>query len=235
MAVALARWAAEWQFRCWRRDRVPQSGRSAMCSSGSARVTYEVFSNTGTLKQTITVTVPTVDNNRAVAGCWFDSQFSLYTTNFSDTKVVKHNLAINPATGHTQSLFANTVLQAPDGHTESLVAAVNGSWDSGHAGPTTKKILKYSSTGQFLTDCSPAPENGGTDWMDCRPIKSRCSTHRGDRSSSVSMWARAVGKGTTLRSLIVGRTAYAIRLLPPYDGTGGMLVANNQTIVQLDG
>ncbi len=66
---------------------------------------YEVRSNAGALKQTITIGT-TVGSE--TAGCWFDSQFNLYTTDFTNTKVIKHNLA----TPHYYSLFADTGVEA---------------------------------------------------------------------------------------------------------------------------
>ena len=67
---------------------------------------YEVRSSTGALKETINT-----GTNKEVAGCWFDSQFNLYTADIYNTRVLRRNLA-SPA--HTQSVFANTLLQAPD-------------------------------------------------------------------------------------------------------------------------
>jgi len=186
---------------------------------------YEVRDKTGALKQTIT---SSVNPKKDVAGCWFDSQFNLYTADFNNTKVVKYNLADS----HASSVFANTNAQAPDGNSESITMAVNGDVYVGHF---DGQLLRYRSDGAFIASYAPAIESGGqgTDWIDLSTDqKTIFFTSRGRdiRRFDVSTLGT-----TTLTTLGAGGTAYAIRLLgPSFNGNNGLLVADSVNIKQLN-
>ncbi len=197
---------------------------------------YEVRSNAGALKQTITIGLGL--QKKEVSGCWFDSQFNLYTTDFNATKVVKHQLA----PPHTQSIFADTAIAAPDGHSESVVMAVNGDVYVGHAGNAngsgSKSIVKYSSAGgAALASYTPAVENRGTDWMDLSTDqRTMFYTSRGRLIKRFNVDTNTqLGNFADLTATTPTGQAFAIRLLPPFDGTGGLLVADNVNIKQLNG
>ncbi len=195
---------------------------------------YEVRSSAGTLKQTIT---SNVNPKKDVAGCWFDSQFNLYTADFNNTKVVKYNFA----TPHAASTFANTELQAPDGHSSSIVMAVNGDVYVGNAGNAngtgTRNILRYRSDGAFLGSFTPAVEDRGIDWMDlATDQRTMFYTSRGRLIKRFNVGTiTQLGNFADLSTTTPTGEAYAIRLLPPFDGTGGLLVADNVNIKRLNG
>ncbi len=195
---------------------------------------YEVRSSAGTLKQTIT---SNVNPKKDVAGCWFDSQFNLYTADFNNTKVVKYNFA----TPHAASTFANTELQAPDGHSSSIVMAVNGDVYVGNAGNAngtgTRNILRYRSDGAFLGSFTPAVEDRGIDWMDlATDQRTMFYTSRGRLIKRFNVGTNTqLGNFADLTATTPTGEAYAIRLLPPFDGTGGLLVADNVNIKRLNG
>src|SRR5262245_55762504 len=65
---------------------------------------YEVYDKNGGFKQTIDINIQGLQD-KDTAGCWFDSVFNLYTADFYNTKVIKHNLAVP----HAQSVFADTL------------------------------------------------------------------------------------------------------------------------------
>ncbi|HYN07389.1 MAG TPA: hypothetical protein VES67_08370 [Vicinamibacterales bacterium] len=199
---------------------------------------YEVRSNAGALKQTITIGLGL--QKKEVAGCWFDSQFNLYTADFNNTKVVKHELAGS----HAQSIFADTAVAAPDGHSESIVMAVNGDVFVGHAGNAngtgTRNIVRYRSTGgTAIATYSPVVENRGIDWMDlASDQRTMFYTSRGrlvKRFNATGTTGNQLSDFTTLPGTTPTNVAYAIRLLPPFDAnaSGGLLVADNATIKRL--
>jgi len=187
---------------------------------------YEVRDKTGSLKQTIT---SSVNPKKDVAGCWFDSQFNLYTADFYNTKVVKYDITGS----HASSVFADTNAQAPNGNTESIVMAVNGDVYAGHA--VTGKLLRYRSDGAFLASYTPALESGatGVDWIDLSTDqKTIFFTSRG---RDIRKFDVATAITTTLTTLGAGGQAFAIRLLgPSFNGSDGLLVADNVNIKQLN-
>jgi hypothetical protein len=179
-----------------------------------------------------------------VAGCWFDSKFNLYTADFDDTKVIKHDLAIDSQTGlRTQSLFANTQTDAPDGHSNSIVMAVNGAVyvGQGAGSPVQPELLSYRSDGTFLDSDTPDIETGGgIDWMDlATDQRTMFYTSRGRAIKRYNVETDTqLGDFVTLPVETVGNTsakAFAIRLLgPSFNGSHGLLVADNLNIKRLD-
>jgi hypothetical protein len=191
---------------------------------------YEVRDKTGSLKQTIT---SSVTPKKDVAGCWFDSQFNLYTADFYNTKVVKYDLAGS----HASSVFADTNAQAPNGHSESIVMAVNGDVYVGHAGDglLSRQLLRYRSDGAFIASYTPAIESGGTgvDWIDLSVDQK--TIYFTSRFRDIRKFDVSTNTTTVLTTLGAGGQAFAIRLLgPSFDGSNGLLVADSENIKQLN-
>ena len=152
-----------------------------MCSSRSAVGSTEVRDKNNNYQAK--GTVQTLDNpKKDVGGCWFDSQFNLYTTDREHMKVVKFNLA----NSHTASPFANTNLATPqlgrDGGQRGRVcrpcrlaapAPADTAATASCSIPTLRLPISAASTGWI----SP-------------PISGRCSTRREDVSSNGSMSRR---------------------------------------------
>jgi hypothetical protein len=196
---------------------------------------YEVRSNTGALKETITIGTSSYYGD--TAGCWFDSQFNLYTTDFQNTRVFKFDLAT-----HVPSLFADTGVQAPNGQSSSIVMAVNGDVYVGHAGDGEggqRKLLQYRSDGAFLDSDTPVTEfGGGIDWIDLSTDHSTMFyTSRGRLIKRFNVVSDTpLSDFATLPGSTPISTAFAIRLLgPSFNGNDGLLVADNENIKRLNG
>ena len=79
---------------------------------GVASGSYNVYDNSGVFKETISDGLGGI-----TTGCAFDSNLDLYTTNFSNTKVIKY------ADAHPHNVLQtiDTGATSPGGHSESIV------------------------------------------------------------------------------------------------------------------
>ena len=146
--------------RCVRRDR-----------HGRVRglVVSTAANNTATRKQTITDRYSAC-RTKEVAGCWFDSQFNLYTADFGNTKVVKHQLAGD----HAQSDFCGHGHEAPDGHSDvdrdggerRRLRGPCGRRPAGKELSCDTAVTAWRPPAPDLTSTIRQVENGGIDWMD---------------------------------------------------------------------
>ncbi|MCB0176188.1 MAG: hypothetical protein KDJ97_37160 [Anaerolineae bacterium] len=162
-------------------------------------------------------------------GCAFDSAGDLYTTNFGNTRVIKYD----NEPPHSILQVINTGMTSPGGHSESIVFAANGDFYVGHA-DGNGLIHKYDAIGNLETTFSVAVDNRGTDWIDLASDQNTFFyTSEGraiqvyDTSTKTQLdnFATLPGSGN----------AFALRLLPPGDGTGGLLVADRANIKRLNG
>jgi YVTN family beta-propeller protein len=190
-----------------------------------------VYHNTGTATSPNYVLVETLTDgsgNGFTYGCAFDSASNLFTTNFSNTKVFEFD-ANSP---HSIRQTIDTNAQDAGGHSESVLKDSNnnlyvGDPDGG------RLLLKYDPIGTFITSFAPARESRGTDWIDlAADQKTVFYTSEGTHVKSFDVSANT--QLADFSSALTGSFAYALRLLPPYDGSGGLLVADSQTIVRLD-
>lgn len=184
---------------------------------------YKVYNNNGTFKETIGDPL-----GLSTTGCAFDpNRTKLYTTNFFTTKVKVYNRA----SPHTMLQTIDTALQSPGGHSESIVFAADGSFYVGHA-DGDRDIHKYNAAGVFQTKFNVATGPRGSDWIDlAADQKTMFYTSEGGliRRYDVS------GAGAQLADFAnIGGISYALRLLPPGDGSGGLLVARNDSVKKLD-
>jgi hypothetical protein len=185
---------------------------------------YKVYDNAGVFKETITDS----QGNGFTAGCAIDSTFHLYTTNFSNTKVVRY--AIIPP--HIVLQTIDTGVTSPGGHSESIVFDGIGNFYVGH--PDGNHLVhKYNVAGVLERTYAVAIEVGGrgSDWIElASDQKTLFYTSEGRiiRRFDVS------GEGTQLSDFgnlgeLSGKL-FALRLLPPGDGSGGLLVAGRDHI-----
>jgi len=176
---------------------------------------YNVYDNSGTFKETID------QGNHATytTGCAFDSSFNLYTTNFSGGEVIKFD-GSDP----------HSVLQT--------ITATSGAEDvvfdqAGNFYVTSARsadvIHKYDASGTFVTDYS----TGESDWVDLAANQTTMF-FTGESGGRVQRFDLAANTALT-DFASVDPFAYALRLLPPGDGSGGLLVADSSTIKRLDG
>ncbi len=183
---------------------------------------YNVYDNTGALKDSVND-----GQGGFTTGCAFNGGLDkLYTTNFSNTKVEVYDNAIP----HTLSQTVDTAANGGSA-SESVVFASNGDFYVGNAGANA--ILRYNAAGTFQQSYAAATEDRGTDWLDlASDQKTMFYTSEGGRIMRFDV----SGAGAQLADFAnIGGVSYALRLLPPGDGSGGLLVANSTDIKRLDG
>ena len=182
---------------------------------------YQIYDRLGNFKQTITT------QSGFTTGCAFDSDGDLYTTYFSSGNVVVFD-------GDEPHGILQTIISGANGATtpESVVFAKDGSFYVGHVGGS-QDILKYNAAGVFQQTFNAAVGPVGTDWIDLAANQTTMfHTSEGRQirrydlstSSQLTDWAVLPGSGR----------AFAFRILPPGDGTGGVLVADEVDIKRLN-
>lgn len=208
---------------------LPQAAMAASWDVGDVFVgvsngTYQVYDNNGVFKETISDGL-----GGFTTGCAFNPDLSrLYTTNFSNTKVVVYD---DPHP-HPIVQVVDTNATSPGGSSESVVFDAAGNFYVGHADGNAD-VHKYDPTGTLLATFNVATEARGSDWLDLaadqitlfytsegRQIK------RFDTSANAQLADYVVLPGSGI--------AFALRLLPPGDGTGGLLVADSSDVKRVD-
>lgn len=185
---------------------------------------YNVYDNAGVFKETISDGL-----GGSTTGCAFNNSLDkLYTTNFSNTKVV----AYNDASPHTIAQTIDTGAVSPGGHSESVIFADNGDFYVGHP-DGNKDIQRYDAAGVYQQSYDVVIESRGSDWMDlASDQKTMFYTSEGGLVKRYDV----SGVGAQLTDFAsIGGVSYALRLLPPGDGSGGLLVAHTADIKRLDG
>lgn len=189
--------------------------------AGIASGSYNVYSNGGTFKETISD-----GSGGFTTGCSFNPSLDkLYTTNFSSSKVVVYD--------NTSPHSIVQTITTGKAAAESIVFAGNGHFFVG--GPSDPEIEEYDASGTLVdNDTVAADGTGGPDWIDLAAdqktifytSESRV-VRRFDAAADVQLadFATLPGAGT----------AFALRLLSPGDGSGGLLVADRGDVKRLDG
>ena len=193
--------------------------------AGVSNGSYNVYDNAGVFKETISDGL-----GGFTTGCAFNGALDkLYTTNFGNTKVVVYN----DASPHTIAQTVDTAAINPGGQSESVVFAANGDFYVGHP-DGDEDIQRYNAAGTYQQSYNVAIEARGSDWMDlAADQKTMFYTSEGRKimkydvsaDSQLADFAVLPGAGK----------AFALRLLPPGDGSGGLLVADAGEIKRLDG
>lgn len=188
---------------------------------GDAKGHYLVYANGGTFKETL-------DNGVSgfATGCEFNNDFSqLYTTAFSAGQIVKF-ASTDP---HVRSSFGTPGQLNP----ESIVFKTNGGFFVG--GPRSATILEYDASDNLIMSYSVAPTDTthGTDWIE---LSSNQTTlfYTGE-GRVIKRYDTAAGQLADFARLPGFGAAYALRLLPPFDGTGGLIVADRYDVKRLNG
>jgi hypothetical protein len=192
---------------------------------------YKVYDNAGTFKETITQPTP----SGFTTGCAFNnSESHLYTTNFSLNEVVRFQSA-PPAHLADQVLPTPgvTPTPGPEASNESISFMASGNYLVGHADGGAD-VHQYTETALLVAEYDVATEDRGSDWIDLAANQTTLFyTSEGQRVLRFD-----IGTNTQMADFatgLPGSAAYALRILPPGDGSGGVLVADTQTIVRLDG
>lgn len=192
--------------------------------AGVAGGSYNVYDNAGVFKETISDGL-----GGFTTGCAFNGALDkLYTTNFSSTKVVVYN----DASPHTIAQTVDTNAINPGGQSESVVFAANGDFYVGHP-DGDDDIQRYNAAGVYQQSYDVAIENRGSDWMD---LAVNQTTMFYTSEGGLVKRYDVSGAGAQLADFAsIGGANFALRLLPPGDGTGGLLVAHTADIKRLDG
>jgi hypothetical protein len=183
---------------------------------------YNVYDNAGIFKQTITSPL-----GATTTGCSFNlTGDKLYTTNWSNNKVVVYDNADPHTTLQT--------ISTSSGRNESIVFAADGTFYVSHSlgGSMGGSIDHYDAAGNLIANLAPGVR---TDWMDLAKDQKTMfysdevshAVHRFDVSARTALPDFATG--------LPGLNTFGLRLLPPGDGTGGLLVATSNAVERLDG
>ncbi|HEX9635688.1 MAG TPA: hypothetical protein VGB34_09440 [Candidatus Limnocylindria bacterium] len=192
--------------------------------AGIADGQYNVYDNAGTFKETISD-----GQGGFTTGCAFNPTLDkLYTTNFSAGNVVVYN---DPS----PHAIAQTIDTAAQGGAapESIVFAANGDFYVGHA-DGDRDIQRYNAAGAYQQSYDVATDARGSDWIELAADQDTIYytsegrlVMRYDVSTSTQL--------ADFATLPDSGAAFALRLLPPGDGTGGLLVADSGDVKRLDG
>ena len=194
---------------------------------------YRVYDNSGVFKESITASL-----TGQTAGCAFNpAGDKLYTTYFFQNRVVVFDA--NPPHDVLDSI--DTTAHG-DANPESVVFAANGDFYVGNAGgvPVGDEAVQiYDADGTFLRRFIVAVENRGSDWITLAADQRTLfyTSERGQRILRYDVVAdlQLPDFAVLPSPSTMSAGAFALRLLPPGDGSGGLLVANTHNIVRLDG
>jgi uncharacterized repeat protein (TIGR01451 family) len=175
---------------------------------------YNVFDSAGNLKETISDGI-----GGTTTGCTFNPDMSkLYATNWTNDRVDVYD-----ATSHAlvQSFRTRT------DHNESIVFAADGTYYVSHP---ANGIEHYSAAGVLLATLAA---NVRSDWMDLSSDQK--TMFFTDEGPVIHRWD--LSTNTRLADFATSPTgsAFGIRLLPPGDGSGGLLVAAATNVLRYDG
>ena len=191
--------------------------------AGVSNGQYTVYDNGGTFKETLSDGL-----GGFTTGCAFNPALDkLYTTNFSTSNVVVYDNASPHA-----STPINTAAQG-GGNAESIVFASNGDFYVGHAGGNAD-IQRYNAAGTYQQSYNVGIERRGSDWIDLAADQQTMfytsegrNVFRYDVAGDAQLANFAALPGSGI--------AFALRLLAPGDGSGGLLVADDGDVKRLDG
>jgi sugar lactone lactonase YvrE len=188
---------------------------------------YQIRDASGVLKETITGPF-----SGSTTGCAFNNDLTrLYTTFFDVTKVVAFDFA-HPH-GAVQTIDAAAT--SPGGHSESVTFAANGHYYVGHP-DGNKRLHEYDGAGNLVTTFAIATDDRGTDWEDLTVDQSTLFyTSEGRRILRFNVATNSQLADFANLGAPAGQRSYAIRLLEPRDGSGGLLVADTVDVKRLDG
>jgi hypothetical protein len=195
--------------------------------AGVSNGQYKVYDNNGTFKETISQGVPGF-----TTGCQFNNaQDHLYTTNFSTNQIFRFQ---DPSPHLIDQMVPTPGLTPPtDASNESISFMASGNYLVGHADGGAD-VHQYTETGLLVAEYDVGREFRGSDWIDLAANQTTLFY----TSEGMRVLRFDIGTNTQMADFaasLPGSNAYALRILPPGDGSGGVLVADTQTVVRLDG
>jgi hypothetical protein len=180
---------------------------------------YNVYDNAGTFKETIGQAI----GSGETTGCAFNpAKTKLYTTNFQNDMVAVFDDADPHAVLHTFSTGLTS--------NESVVFGAAGNYYVGHA-DGDRDIEKYDSSDNLLATYDVVTGPRGTDWVELS--KDQSTIFYTSEGSTIRRFDTATSTQLPDFSTALNES-FALRLLPPGDGSGGLLVANFADVKRLD-
>ena len=180
---------------------------------------YNVYDNTGVFKETIDQAI----GSGETTGCAFNpAKTKLYTTNFQNDMVA----VFDDADPHTVLHTFSTGLT----DNESVVFDAAGNYYVGHA-DGDRDIEKYDSSDSLLATYDVVTGPRGTDWVELSADQS--TIFYTSEGSTIRRFDTATSTQLPDFSTALNES-FALRLLPPGDGSGGLLVADFGDVKRLD-
>ncbi len=188
---------------------------------------YQIYDNDGVYIETIYDSLGGVTTGPRYFDDPDDPPGRLYVTDFS----IGHVVILDGSTGHAVLQDINT---APGGgwSCESIVLDETGGFFVGHAAGD-QDVQRYDAAGSYLGDFDVAIGPAGSDW-----IELACDqTTLFYTSEGTDVRRYDVGTDTQLADFATGlpNFCFGLRLLPPFDGASGLLVAGQFSVYRLDG
>ena len=182
---------------------------------------YRVFDNAGNFKEAFSQ----AGTDGFATGCGFTADDDLWGTFFSANRAVKFANA-HPH-GDLQTL---DVTPFGASHPESVVFAANGDFYVGNA-DGNGNVLKYNSAGTFQQQFA-VERNRGSDFVELALDQHTLLYNSEDET----IRRYDVATDTQLTPFATGLPSegYGLRLLPPGDGSGGLLTAQTADVKRLD-
>ena len=189
---------------------------------------YQRYSSSGIL-------IEVLDNgdSQQASGCAVDGALDLYTTAFADNRLGEVRADPHPV---LLDISTSGIAGAPDRQNESVSVSSSGDVYVGHAGGTgNSQVHRYDAAGVLAGEYSVSVEDSGSDWIDFAAdqctlfyTSEGVTIRRFDTCTSTQLpdFATLPVSGPTL--------AGALRILPPGDGCGGLLVATYADVKRLD-
>jgi hypothetical protein len=187
-----------------------------------------IYDNSGVFVEAITGDALPVN-----AGGFFDvSSNALYMTT-GDFGAGQWSIIVRDAV-HPHALLQTIDTDVHGGQTsESIVFDAAGNFYVGHA-DGDQDIKKFNAAGVFQQSFDVATDVRGSDWIDLADDQmTMYYTGEGDLIKRYDVLNDV--QLPDFANLGNGSQAYAFRLLPPFDGTGGLIVADTFDIRRLDG
>jgi len=187
---------------------------------------YQVFQPDGTFVEQICDGL-----GGFTTGCAFDNAGNLWATNFTNDGIVQYD-GDDP---HSVLQFFPTLglTGAADLSNESIVFDAAGDFYVGHP-DGGDDIHKYSTAGTLLQEFDVAIDARGSDWLDL--AANQCTMYYTGEGRTVKRYDVCIDTQLADFGTVPGAgNNFALRLLEPCDGSGGLLVADNNNIKRMAG
>jgi hypothetical protein len=208
------------------------SGNYQVWHSANPAASKPSYANIQTLNDGV---APVGSPGGATAGCTFDSAYRLFTTNFTNSEVVR--FSIDGTYGPISDAATSGLTQS-----ESVAFDGQGNFYVGYAGTgingSGAGLAKFSHDGGSPEIFSPSPtiENSGVDWIDLASDgETIFYTSEGRKIftfNTTSSVSSVYADLSTLSGVASSGKLFAIRILPPGNasGSGGVLVADQSNV-----